>query len=185
MIDPRLLSKARSELTRLNGELHQLHLEEERAKLKRSRLEADKAQVQALVDMCELAVRFTEKPQVPSSIRVGGHQFHVEDCHGAKLVVDRSAPTSLSDAERKPVQVRYRRPATKPDGIPTIAEMVLAILEAAEDGMRPRDIAKVARRKWWPDLRPAAVGAAAWKLHGEGRLEKDGHRYRLNGHAGE
>jgi hypothetical protein len=38
MLTDVVLLKARLELTRLNGELHALHLEEERAKLKRSRL---------------------------------------------------------------------------------------------------------------------------------------------------
>jgi hypothetical protein len=39
--------------------------------------------------------------------------------------------------------------------------------------------------QWWPDLRPAVVNAAVWNLIGSGRLEKDGHLYKLNGHAGE
>jgi len=55
MLDTAILVKARSELGRLNNELHALHLEEERAKVKRSRLEADKARVQVLVDMCGAA----------------------------------------------------------------------------------------------------------------------------------
>jgi len=95
----------------------------------------------------------------------------------AKLVVvDKSAMPVANQA------VRQKR---KPDGLPTIVEMVLGVLEGEEDGMRPRDITAIARRKWWPELRGAAVNAVMWKLAGEGRLEKDGHRYRLNGHAGE
>jgi hypothetical protein len=76
------------------------------------------------------------------------------------------------------------RQKRKPDGLPTIVEMVVAVLEGEEDGMRPRDITAIARRKWWPELRGAAVNAVMWKLAGEGRLEKHGHHYRLNGHAG-
>jgi hypothetical protein len=55
MISTETLRKAHLEITRLNRELHALHLEEERCKLKRSRLESDKARVQSLVDLCELA----------------------------------------------------------------------------------------------------------------------------------
>jgi hypothetical protein len=88
-----------------------------------------------------------------------------------------------ADAIRqKGASTRQKR---KPDGLPTVVEMVIAILEGEEVGMRPRDIAKIAQRKWWPDLQPAAVNAAVWKLAGRGRLEKDGHLYKLNGHAGE
>jgi hypothetical protein len=36
---------------------------------------------------------------------------------------------------------------------------------------------------WWPGVRAPSVGAALWKLAGQGRLEKDGNRYKLNGHA--
>jgi hypothetical protein len=88
-----------------------------------------------------------------------------------------------ADAIRqKGASTRQKR---KPDGLPTVVEMVLAILKSEEVGMRPCDIARIAQRKWWPDLQPAAVNAAVRKLAGSGRLEKDGHLYKLNGNAGE
>jgi hypothetical protein len=183
MISTETLRNAHLELTRLNREMHELHLVEERCKLKRSRLEADKARVQSLVDICELAQRLNDAPAAGTRFTVPGGKdgrevaFRVEDCHGAKLVVvDKSATPVVNQA------VRQKR---KPDGLPTITEMVLAVLEGEEDGMRPRDITAIARRQWWPDLRPAAVNAAVWKLAGEGRVEKNGHTYKLNGHAGE
>jgi hypothetical protein len=173
MIDTETLLKARLEVTRLNGELRDLHLKEDRCRLERTRLEGDKARVQALVDICELAQRLAGKP-----LEQAGPSFRIEESHGAKLViVDKPAPSPMPVA--KPRQKR------KPDGLPTVVEMVLAILEGEEAGMRPRDIAKIAQLKWWPDLRPAAVNAAVWRLAGEGRLEKDGNLYKLNGHAGE
>jgi hypothetical protein len=171
--EPILLPKARSELTRLNGELRELHLEEERCKLKRSRLEGDKARVQTLVDMCELSQRLTGKP-----LEQAGLLFHVEECHGAKLVVIDKPVVPLPAAVAAKSAQRQKR---KPDGLPTVMEMVLAVLEAAEGSMRPRDIAQIAQRKWWPDLPSAAVNAAISKLANSGRLEKDGHHYRLNG----
>lgn len=173
MFDSAILVTARSELARLNGELRALHLEEERAKLKRSRLEGDKTCVQALVDMCELAQRLSEKPQASPS-------FHLEDCHGAKLlVVDK--PIGAAAPAPDP---RLKR---KPAGLPTMAQMVLAVLERnanLTEGMRPRDIAQAVREKWWSDAPPAEVGATAWRLAGQGRLERSGGRCKLlNGHA--
>ena len=172
---PTLLPKARSELTRLNGELRELHLEEERCKLKRSRIEGDKARVQALVDICELAQRLTGK-----SLEQAGPLFHIEECHGDKLVVVETPAAPLSAAVAAKSAQRQKR---KPDGLPTVIEMVLAVLKAAEGSMRPRDIAEIAQRTWWSELPSAAVNVAVCKLANSGRLEKDGHHYRLNGHG--
>ena len=67
MIDTATLTKARNEIGRLNRELAELHLEEERCKLKRGRLEADKAKVQTLVDMAELTQRLAQIPADPTT----------------------------------------------------------------------------------------------------------------------
>jgi hypothetical protein len=40
----------------------------------------------------------------------------------------------------------------KPDGLSTVAEMVLAILEAEKAGMRPRDI----RGRWMDNVSPSS-----------------------------
>jgi hypothetical protein len=89
----------------------------------------------------------------------------------------------------KPVRmsaVKHRR-KRKPSGLPTLTNMILAVLEngadETPDGMRPRDIANTIRKMWWPDIRTRVVGAAVWKLAGKGRLEKSGSFYKLNGHA--
>ncbi len=186
MLDKLTLAKARSELTCLNRELYALHQEEERCKLKRSRLEGEKARVQTLVDLGELVERLNDAPVVGTRFTVPGRKdgkevaFRVEDCHGAKLVVvDKRVAVPPAAIAAKPAQRQKR----KPDGLPTVIEMVLAVLEAAEGSMRPRDIAKVAQRRWWSDLPSAAVNVAVCKLANSGRLEKDGHHYRLNGHG--
>jgi len=167
--DTAILLKARAELSRLNQGLRDLHLEEERCKLKRSRLESDKIRVQALVDFCELAQRLVEQPQEQRA------SFHLEDlegCGGAKLVV-----------ANKPAAAQDSRQKRKPAGLPTLGEMVLAVLEREIEGLRPCDIAKAVRQAYWPDAPPAEVGATAWRLAGQGRLERTGGRYKLNGHA--
>lgn len=172
MIDTEILLKARSELSRLNGELRELHLEEERCKLKRSRLEGEKTCVQALVDFCELAQRLVQKPSEPAN-----PSFHIEDCHGAKLVIV-DKPIGAAAPAPDPRQKH------KPAGLPTMAEMVLAVLEREIEGLRPCDIAKAVRQSYWPGAPSAEVGATAWRLAGRGRLERVSGRYKLlNGHA--
>lgn len=168
MLNDAILLKARLELTHLNGELHALHLEEERVKLKRFRLEGDKARVQSLVDLCELAQRLAGKPleRVEPS-------FRLEDCHGAKLViVDKPASGA--------VQQRQKR---KPDGLPTIAQMVLAVLEGEDEGMQPRDVLEFIRRKWWSGAQYTVVCSALCRGVADGELHRDGGRYKLNGVA--
>src|SRR6516162_10311931 len=91
MIDTATLTKARNEIGRLNRELAELHLEEERCRLRRGRLEGEKTRVQTLVDMAELAQRLAEKPDHASPA------FRIETAvSGAKVVVvDKlSAPPS-------------------------------------------------------------------------------------------
>jgi hypothetical protein len=80
MIDTLTLTRARNEIGRLNRELAELHLEEERCKLKRGRLEGEKAKVQTLVDMAELMQRLAQTPADPAT---GWLAFNVDyDRHG-------------------------------------------------------------------------------------------------------
>jgi hypothetical protein len=79
------------------------------------------------------------------------------------------------------VKLRQKR---KPDGLPSVPDMVLTVLENGADekpkGMKPREIAAIIRKMWWPDVPMPAVGAAAWTLAGKGRLENHGGFYKLN-----
>jgi hypothetical protein len=183
MLNQATLAKARSELGRLNNELHALHLEEERCKLKRSRLEGDKARLQALVDLGDLLVRLSDAPTagtrfiVPNGRAGKEVSFRVEDCRGAKLIV----------AEKPPQPTRQRRPV-KPPGLPSIADMIMTVFKqkgVPKEGLAPREIASVIRQAWWPDVKPRCIHGAAWGLAQKGKLENNGGRYRLNGHASE
>jgi hypothetical protein len=169
MIDDVVLLKARSELARLNGELRELHLEEERCKLKRSRLEGDKARVQALVDLCELTQRLAKKPQEQIS-----PSFHLEDCHGAKLVIVDKPPAPPVGAS-KPARRKH-----KPDGLPTITEMVTVVLREIP-GLRAPEIADTIRKRWWPSLDTATIRSLVWRMVRSGHLTQQDGRYALTG----
>jgi hypothetical protein len=199
MVNERIVANARADVGRLDSQLRELRLEEERCQFRRARLEAERVRVQALIDLYELTQRFdvpVPDPNRPKPVvltKPDGTKFVDIAASRAALAAyeaDQEAQSvSAAAAEVRSGKVRSRTPPSrqkrKPAGLPTVAEMVLAILEGEGAGMRPRDIARIARRKWWPDLRAAAVNAAVWKLAGSGRLEKDGHLYKLNGHADE
>jgi hypothetical protein len=158
----------KDELQILNGRIQAERNDEVRHGLQRGRLEAERTQLLVRLMDAMSAPATPSTPAAPPTHSVLVSAAPVPPVHETTASV--SAPG---------------RQRHKPAGLPTIVEMVVGVLEGEDDGMRPCDITKIARRKWWPGLRLAAVGAAAWKLHGQGRLAKDGHRYRLNGHAGE
>jgi hypothetical protein len=155
---PNEIAKLKAELEALNLQCQLARDHEIRYALQRTRLETTRMQ---------LMLKIVDAVASPS-----------ETVSVAPSVAMREPPPV--EAPQKPA----RRQTRKPDGLPTVVQMVLAVLDGEDAGMRPRDIVKIARRKWWPGLRGAAVGAAAWKLAGQGRLEKDGAFYKLNGHSG-
>jgi hypothetical protein len=193
MLEHSILVKARAELARLNNELHALHLEEERCKLRRSRLEGEKTRIAALVDLCEL-VQCLHGPAVGECFTIPGGKggkavtFHIEDCHGAKLAVaDKPAQPSTAAPSPPPA-----RSTLKPEGTPTVRKMVAAALEdAASRGLhqlRPRDITEYIRKKWWPSVESSSVTSTVWRMAKDGKLHAENGRYGLvksNGAAGD
>jgi len=166
MIDTVTLAKARSEIGRLNQELVDIHIEEERLRLRRSRLEGEKARVQALVDMCELAQRLAEasEPVAPP--------LHIERVAGAKVVVlDKPLVPAATMGRRK----------LKPDGLPSMSVMILAALKEAGKAEKPVEITDYVRKRWWPTVPSNTVGTAAWHLAKIGRLTLHDGYYGLNG----
>jgi hypothetical protein len=167
MIDTVTLAKARTEIGRLNRELAELHLEEERCKLRRTRLEGEKAKVQALVDMVELMQRLVQTPADPAT-----PSFHIETVAGAKVViVDKPvAPTT-------PTQ----RHKLKPNGLPSTSTMIVMALQASGKAQRPVEIADYVRNRWWPTLATPVINTQVWHMAKIGKLTcRDGY-YGLNG----
>jgi hypothetical protein len=76
---------------------------------------------------------------------------------------------------------------SKPNGIPTMPEMIFEALrkDKEEDildlnaGLEPKEMMKFIAEKYWPDVRSELVGPIAWRMWKQGRLLKEGNRYRL------
>ncbi|MDO8324900.1 MAG: hypothetical protein Q7T23_18405 [Phenylobacterium sp.] len=77
----------------------------------------------------------------------------------------------------------------KPDDIPSVPEMILAVLLKphllGDPGMEPKDILARIREKWWPEAPSTSVGPIAWRMAKDGRLVKSGGAYSLPRKAGE
>ena len=68
----------------------------------------------------------------------------------------------------------------KPDGLPTIATMITAVLKETS-GLRAPEIADTIRKRWWPNLGTATIRSLAWRMVRSGHLtQQDGH-YRIKG----
>jgi hypothetical protein len=171
MIDDELIRKAHLEIGRLNRELFAIHEDEERCKLRRSCIEAQKAEVQLLIRQHSLAQRLAALPEDPTAPIVRIEKLP----NGANMVhVDKpKQPPAASVSSVEPPRRRL-----KPIGLPSMPAM---ILEALSDGKRARpvEIADYVRRKYWPDMDTKMINIRVWQMAKEGRLAYHDGRYSL------
>jgi hypothetical protein len=173
MIDDDLIRKANLEIGRLNRELHAIHEDEERCKVRRSRIEAQKAQMQLFIDQANLARRLAAQPDDPTKPIV-----HIEKLAcGANLVrvearKETPPPQSPEASERRKV---------KPDGLPAVSVMIVTALREAGKASRPAEIAEFVRRRWWSTAPIKTITTTAWQMAEAGKLTHHEGRYGLNG----
>jgi hypothetical protein len=172
--DDELLSRrALAEIGRLNRELHALHEEEERCKLRRSRLEAQKAAVQHFFDQHQLARRLAAQSDDPARPIV-----HIERHCGVGIL--------RVEAPKEPPQQAVTARATlerrkiKPDGLPTIAAMILVALRETGKASRPAEITEFVRKRWWAEAPIKTITTTAWQMADAGKLLHHDGRYGLN-----
>jgi hypothetical protein len=175
MIDDDIVRRAYLEIGRFNRELAAIHEDEERCKLRRSRIETQKAQVQLFIDQANLARRLAAQPDDPTKPIV-----HIEKLAcGANLV--------RVEAPKEPPQQGATAPATlerrkvKPDGLPTVAAMIVTALREAGKASRPAEIAEFVRQRWWAEASIKTITTTAWQMAEAGKLTDHDGRYGLNG----
>ena len=67
----------------------------------------------------------------------------------------------------------------KPDGIPTMPDMITKVLRENPEGLEPKDISAIIDRRWWPGVPVDGVGPIAWRMWKRGQLGKNDSRYML------
>jgi hypothetical protein len=103
------------------------------------------------------------------------------------LSVRDAVASELGIAEPTLESQGYVPPATKarkkPDGTPTMPEMISAILiEAETEGhvkLESQEIIQRVRAKWWPDAQSNDISPLLWRLSKTGKLIKMGTAYAL------
>jgi hypothetical protein len=87
------------------------------------------------------------------------------------------------DRVEAPPTLKVETTRAKPAGLPSVPEMICAAIQGGakvgKDGMEPREMVDFIAHKWWPNIPPESVGPIAWRMYKQGRLEKDGPKYRL------
>ena len=177
MIDDDIVRRALIEIGRLNRELAAIHEDEERCKLRRSRIEAQKAQVQLFIDQANLARRLAAQPDDPTRPIV---RIEKLAC-GANLVHVAAPPKPVLPPDPIEQVVRSARRRLKPDGLPSTAEMIVTAVKEAGKASRPVEIAEFVRRRWWAEASTKDITTTAWQMAKAGKLTHHDGRYDLNG----
>ncbi|WP_299683879.1 hypothetical protein [uncultured Tateyamaria sp.] len=60
----------------------------------------------------------------------------------------------------------------KPEGLPTMPELILMALKQEKRAMEPREITEVIRRNWWPEVDGQKIGSIVWRLNNRKDIEK-------------
>ncbi len=171
-IEDTAVIRAKADLADLDRKIGVIKSEENRLATQRQGLESDRSRVLAFIEMYQkyaapLAGAGADRPETPKP-------------NGA------DHPTDGRRRDRVSARNSRRRPPVhkKPPGTPTTNEMIFAALCDARErglpGLAPKGIAAFIRQKWWPHLKGAAVGSAAWRLYQEKQIRKEGDVYALH-----
>jgi hypothetical protein len=186
-------ARLRAELDELNRKCQTARDNEVRYGLQRSRLETERAQL--LFKLMEAMSPPTVAPiAAPASYHVTiGPAVAVKGPLSItpKIVADpftdAAAIAKLEAAVDNTNVVPLRK---KPNGLPTLNDMIATTLKGVGAGLRPIQIVQSIRREWWKDMPRERVYQSLYRLVQHGRLRRHGDRYKLtaingaNGAAG-
>lgn len=65
-----------------------------------------------------------------------------------------------------------KKPSNKPEGLPSMPELILMALKSEKRPMEPKEITDVIRRNWWPDVDGQKIGSIVWRLNNRNDIEK-------------
>jgi hypothetical protein len=159
------ITQLKTQLAELNTKCQLARDNEVRFALQRGRLEAERTQL--VVKMMEaMASQATPTPATPPEVNASPY----------RVVVGSQEPTSSAPPRRTPP-----RRTPKPEGTPTVTEMVATAIQALGKPSRPVEITTYINGRWWPGVTTQDVGPVVWRMAQGGRLSHSGGRYGLNG----
>jgi hypothetical protein len=176
-IEDNAVIRAKADLADLNRKIGVIKNEEDRLATQRQGLESDRNRVLAFIEMYQ---KYTA-PLAGAEVDRGEHaQSEASKPNGADHPTDgrRRDRVSARNSRKRCPPVHK-----KPPGTPTTNEMIFVALRDAQErglpGLAPKGITAFIRQKWWPHLKGAAVGSAAWRLYQDKQIRKEGDFYAL------
>jgi hypothetical protein len=99
----------------------------------------------------------------------------------ALRVLSRLAGEARREESEDQLVVAEEAGGAKPEGIPTVPEMIVRVLREAKlhgrRGLEPKEIQAEIARLWWPGVKADAIGPTAWRMRKRGDLSKQGDLY--------
>jgi hypothetical protein len=123
-----------------------------------------------------------EREELRAFMRV--YERFAEDGDAAPESPEPDLAARMVGAESEPIIEQARSPTSKPEGAPTVPEMVFDALAAADmlgkAGLPPKEITAYIRQKWWRDAPSDSIGPIVWRMWAKDkRLDKVGDLYAL------
>jgi hypothetical protein len=100
-----------------------------------------------------------------------------------QLTVGKFDQKSTHSSQMKTAKTKQSVMPSKPNGVPTIPDMILTILEKAKEQghttIQPKEFLALIRDEWWPEAPAEHVAPTLWRMAKAGRLHKEGDGYSL------
>jgi hypothetical protein len=177
MIDE--IAQLKADLADLNMKCQLARDNEVRFALQRGRLEAERTNL--LVKMVEALAPTTGPVASPSAVTPSPAPYNITMSSALTCPRGREAPAAIPVTLREPSS-KQAKPAgkhkPKPANLPTMEEMIFAVLQGGL-WMRPNQVTAAIRARYWPDAPRNAAPPVAWRLGRAGRLERGDDGYRL------
>lgn len=155
------VAELRAELEQLNLKCQTARDNEVRYALQRSRLEAERTQL--LVKLMEAMAHSPAPQQINPAA-----PYRVTMTTASALDLSANAASGSNKPEY-----------SKPDGIPTMSQMIEITLKGVHDGLRPKQIISQIKREWWAQMPNERAHQGLFRMVRAGRLEKINDRYKL------
>jgi hypothetical protein len=129
-----------------------------------------------------ISQKIAQQREVLAALEAQERDLEVTERVLASLDAEEAEPEVASEPEPEVVPVAAE-PTGKPEGIPTMPDMIIEALKDAkakgQRGLEPKQMADFIAAKWWPNVTINAVGPIAWRMYSKERLAKRQSRYFL------
>lgn len=140
----------------------------------------DERRREVLAEMNVLQARLAELQEESKKLEIAQEVFANLSIEANSERPNGHAPSQEKDAAeaKSAVETDVRRGAPRPEGIPTIYEMTVSVLQdAKKEGASHLTASQIADRienKFWPGMEPRAVRPSFHRFAEKGRLKKKG-----------